>query len=196
MSKSIRLLPVVIALALGMPAAQAFTLSVVPQSATTPVGSSFSVDVVASGLGAGSAPSLGGYDLDVSFDASVLSFANVAWGTGLDVHGSGLNIQLPDSSTAGLVNLFEVSFDSGSDLDLLQGDAFTLFTVTFNANAPGTSALTLSQRGPLSDAAGNALTADFNNASVTVAPVPLPAAAWLFASGLAGAMGFARRRSA
>jgi hypothetical protein len=60
----------------------------------------------------------------------------------------------------------------------------------------------LTEREPLSlsvqalgDQNGNPLGAALQNGSVTVAPVPLPAAAWLLVSGMARLSGFSRKRS-
>ncbi len=195
MRKSISVLITSLVLGLGVvPAADAFTISVVPQSPVVSPGSSFTVDVVAQGLTDGTAPSLGAWDLNVSFDAGILSVANVTFGTGLDLAGLGLNFQGFDDSTPGLVNAFDVSLDSIGDLNSLQPGAFTLFTVTFNAASSGASILGLSANA-LSSAEGDALTASsLNGSSVSVAaPVPLPAAAWLLISGLAWAGAFTRR---
>jgi hypothetical protein len=179
-----------------VPAANAFTVSLVPQGPLASAGTSFNVDVVAEGLTGGGAPSLGAWDLNVSFDSSVLAVAGVTFGTGLDVLGLGFNIQGFDDSVAGLLNAYEVSFDSTADLNSLQPGAFTLFTVTFNAMSEGASLLGLTANA-LGNAEGDALSASaLNGSSVSVvAPVPLPAAMWLLISGLAGA-GVFRRKAA
>jgi len=178
-----------------VPAANAFTISLVPQGSVVNPGGSVAVDVVASGLTDGTAPSLGAWDLNVSFDSSVLSVASVAFGTGLDVLGLGFNIQGFDDSAAGFVNAFEVSFDSTANLNSLQSGAFTLFTVTFSAASEGASLLGLTSNA-LSSAEGAALTASaLNGASVSIAPVPLPAAAWLLISALAAAGVFRRNEA-
>jgi hypothetical protein len=118
----------------------------------------------------------------------------ITFGTGLDVLGLGLNFQGFDDTVAGLVNAFDVSLDSIADLNSLQPGAFTLFTVTFNAMSEGASLLGLTANA-LSSAEGSSLAAAaLNGSSVSVvAPVPLPAAAWLLISGLAGAGVFRRK---
>jgi len=193
MRKSILMLPAALLLALSVaPAAEAFTLSVVPQNPSVSVGGTIAVDVVASDLLSGGAPSLGAFDLSMRYDSSALSFAGVTFGTALDLFGLG-DIQDFDLTSPGLLNAFEVSFDSAADLNSLQPGVFTLFTITFNATAPGAAALGLAANS-LSSAEGTALTAAaLNGANVEVTAVPLPAAGWLLISGLAALGGFSRR---
>lgn len=199
MRKSISMLSAALVLGAGLvPAAEAFTLSVVPQASTVSLGGTVSVDVVASDLVSGGAPSLGAYDVSLSFDSSVLSFGSIAFGTGLSVTGVPSIIQ-DFALGAGSVNPFEVSLEDTADLNALQAGAFTLFTITFNAAQVGTSLLSLSVNS-LSTAEGSALTADaLNEASISVAgapAVPLPAGVWLLLSGVAGVGSLMRRRRA
>jgi hypothetical protein len=180
-----------------VPAADALTLSVVPQASTVNVGGTVSVDVVASDLVGGGAPSLGDYDLVLSFDSSVLSFSGIAFGTGLNVTGVPSLIQ-DYAVGSGSVNAYESSFEDTNDLNGLQPGAFTLFTITFNAAQVGASLLSLGVNA-LGNAAGTgSLAADVvNGASIAVtgAPaVPLPAAGWLLLTGLAGVGSLVRRR--
>lgn len=192
MKKSICALLAMLVLALGIvPSAGAFTITVVPQSSEVSLDAIFTVDVVASDLGAGAAPSIGSFDLSVSFDPAILSVSGIAFGSGLDlgVFGSLTDV---DDGTPGGINAFEVSLESTEDLNTLQPGAFTLFTITFNANAAGTSALGLFVNA-IATAEADALVPDaLNEASVSVAPVPLPAAGWLLLSSLAGAGYFFR----
>jgi hypothetical protein len=196
MRKSIPMLSAALLLSVGLvPAADAFTLSVVPQSSTVNVGGTVSVAVVASDL-VGAAQTLGDYDLNLSFDSSVLSFSSIVFGTGLSVTGVPSLVQDYLTGT-GVVNPFESSFESVADLETLQPDAFTLFTITFNALGAGTSALSLGVNA-LGNASGAALSYDaLNSGSISVAgapAVPVPAGVWLLLSGVAGVGSFLRRR--
>lgn len=171
---------------LGMPQlALALTIGFAPASQTVPVGDPASVELRISGLGDASAPSLGVFDLSVSFDPTVLSFAGVSFGDPvlgdqLDPFGLG-SITIFDAASAGSVRLFELSLDLPADLDALQAGAFTLATLTFDTLQVGTSPLGLSVAA-LGDAFGKSLSADL--ASGVVAAVPEPQAGLLFLAGL------------
>jgi hypothetical protein len=134
-------------------------------SSTLELGSNASIDFYINGLANGTAPSVGVYDLTVSFDPSILSFSSVGWGTGLDVFGLG-DIQSATLAT-GTIELFELSLDSSSDLNAFQSDAFRLFTLTFVADASGTSPLDISVNA-LGDADGVSLPANIEGGSITV----------------------------
>ncbi len=95
--------------------AHAAIISVVPNAASIEQGNPVSVDITVSDLGDRTAPSLGVFDLDLSFNDSILSFNSVSFGNQLNLLGFD-SLQLDDSSGAGIVNLFELSFD----LDTLQ----------------------------------------------------------------------------
>ena len=69
-------------------------------------------------MGSNIAPSLGTFDLDLSFNNSILSLDSVAFGDQLDILGLG-SLQIATPGT-GIVNLYELSFDSVDDLNNLQ----------------------------------------------------------------------------
>jgi hypothetical protein len=112
-----------------------------PTVTDTFVGSTFSVDVVISGLD-GLSPSLAvtDFDLDISFDPARVQATGVGFGTGL---GNPADIDGFDYlSTPGIVDLFAISFLDYDSLRALQGSSFTLATLTFLAlGPPGTSSL-------------------------------------------------------
>ena len=160
-------------------AAQAITLGFEPSSSEVSVGSSLDVNVVISGLGDSAAPSLGTFDLDVLFDPALFGLAGVAFGDPvlgdqLDLFDSG-SLSGFDDSVPGTVNVFEISFDLPEDLDALQSGSFTLFTLTFDALAEGTSSLG-AENLTFGDSLGDPLSVDIAPGSITATALPEPAA--------------------
>jgi hypothetical protein len=169
-----------------------FSLTMVSISDITQIGNSVNVQIGISGLGGNLAPSLGAYDLDLSFDPSHLAFTGAVFGDALlgnqlDLFNFGGNLSGADLTDPGTVNFYEVSFDSVTDLNDLQVNSFTLATLSFDVLDFGTSDLTLSVNA-FGDAEGNDLPVTTLSTSVTT--VPLPSAIFLMASGLMG-LGFA-----
>jgi hypothetical protein len=169
-----------------------FSLTMVSISDITQIGNSVNVQIGISGLGGNLAPSLGAYDLDLSFDPSHLAFTGAVFGDALlgnqlDLFNFGGNLSGADLTDPGTVNFYEVSFDSVADLNDLQVNSFTLATLSFDVLDFGTSDLTLSVNA-FGDAEGNDLPVTTLSTSVTT--VPLPSAIFLMASGLMG-LGFA-----
>lgn len=158
-------------------------------------GNSVNVDIGISGLASGAAPSLSGYDVNLSFDPSYLSFTgvvfgDVALGNQLDLASLG-STTIAELTGVGIVNLFELSGDAAEALNTLQADSFNLATVTFDVLNAGTSLLQLDLNA-LADADGNTLSAI--TVSVPVTTVPLPSAFLLMGPGLAGLMFAGKRR--
>ena len=160
-----------------------------PASQGVPVGNPVDVDLTISGLGDFASPSLGAFDLDISFNPALLAFSNVIYGDQLDILGLG-SVQI---TTPGVVNvnLLELSLDLPSDLDTLQAGSFTMATLTFDTLAVGTSSLDITINA-LSDAFGDPLFADVQSGSIS--PVPEPATILLLVSGMAGLGMFGRRK--
>ena len=170
----------------------ALTISLTPTSQAVDVGQTLQFDLVVSGLGAGVAPSLGTYDVDISFDSGILGFSGAVFGdpilgNQLDLFGLGSFNAF--TSGLGTVNLFELSFDDPSDLNLLQSDNFILATLSFSALSSGTSSLGISVNA-LGDALGDPLTANVVGARATVNqvnnnnPIPEPGGLALAMAGL------------
>src|ERR1700674_5454243 len=73
----------------GTGLAQATTISVAPTTQQVNVGNQFQVAVAISGVNSGAVPALGAWDINLSFDPSVLNFQNAAFGNQLDILGLG-----------------------------------------------------------------------------------------------------------
>ena len=165
----------ILSLFIALPAT-AFTIEFNPASQSLSAGSALVVDLVVSGLVDNATPSLGTFDLDVSFDSSVLNFSGATFGDQLNLSSLGdVSAVTPGTGT---VNLFELSLESANDLDNLQAGSFTLATLSFNAIAEGTSSLKLTLNA-LGDSLGDPLTATVAGGSVivqSIATVPVPPA--------------------
>ena len=142
-----KLCPIVLVLGLlvflSTTAVQAASITLEPGAQSVVVGTPVDVAVRISGLpGPGAAPSLSTFDLDISFDPGFVLFDSAVFGDPvlgdqLDLFGFGsITAATPG---AGIVNLFELSFDLPGDLVALQEPSFILATLTFNTIAVGTS---------------------------------------------------------
>lgn len=167
------------------PAKAAVTLDLTPLAQTE---SSLSLAITVAGLGTAQAPSIGAYDVSVNFDAQHLAwsgtdFGDPVLGDQLDMAGLGLNEKFSSLSAAGELNIFEVSFDSVSDLNDRQPDSFLLAVVNFDFLTNGASRLDMAVNS-LADAEGLELLA--SSSTMAVSNVPLPAAGWLMLVALGG----------
>ena len=171
------------------PGARATTITLSDFEVLASPGAPVEIEIQISGLGTGSAPSLGAFDLVVSFDPLHLSLPSVAFGDPvfgdqLDVSGSG-SFQLAVPGT-GSQRVVEFSFDPEALLDAFQVDAFTLATLIFDPIVAGpTPTLFELSANAVGDAAGDPL-------EVTI--VPEPSSFPLLAAALA-ALVAARRRA-
>jgi hypothetical protein len=74
-------------LLITVPNSHAISIGFSPASTSGIVGSSLNVDLFISGLGSGTGPSIGEFDLDVMFDSNILGLSSVACGDQLDLFG-------------------------------------------------------------------------------------------------------------
>ena len=178
-------------------AARAAVVGFDPVSQTVVQGNTASVDLVISGLGA---DILSGFDLEISYDDSILSFQSFTVGpgpTGLDPFGlDGGLFSFGAELFPGTAFVQDLSLEPDATLQMFQPDSFILGTIVFDTLSTGTSALTFSsallagETGPLGTFP---LQADLLTGSITVSAIPVPAAVWLFATGLIGLIGLAKR---
>jgi hypothetical protein len=172
--------------------ARAVGLSFLPTEGSFGLTEPIEVAVVVSGLGNAGAPSVGDFDIAVTFAADALVLDDVLFGGFLGAPG----VETIDSwsiEAPGLVRLAELSLMRPRDLDALQSDSFALATLSFSAASLGTSPL----------AFGSALVGDAFGAPLTVSPLapgtvtvaPEPASGALLALGLGGLAAIARHRT-
>ena len=195
--------------------AMAISLGFAPSSQTVVLGDSVDVDIVISGLTADGPDSLGSFDLDATYDPSVLNFSQ--YGLGSYLGDLGLS-EAGDFSlgeyTPGTINISELSFldaDSASGpsyippyLDIIQPSSFTIATLTFDAiGGEGSESLLEFTSGSggnlpeLGDALGNALSPVIQTSgsiTVTAVPVPEPTTLLLLGLGLIAMAGVYRKK--
>lgn len=175
---------------------RAVSLGFSPTPLSVVEGERFSVDLAVSGLG--DSMSLGGFDLNILYDPSVLSFRDVTYGDPLigdQLAAAYLEGKTLTTAGPGIVKLSELSLEIPVILDLLQADSFVLATLSFNALGAGTTSLRISDE-LLSDAWGGSLDAEVLTGDINVdaQPVPEPGSCLLVATGLVGLAGIRLRR--
>jgi len=152
-------------------------------------GDIFSLTVQGSGF-----DTISGGGLNLSFDASILQVNSVTINqTVFEFYiGGGTEEGILDNSFGQLLNTsFNSFFGATGDFDIMD--------ISFTAIGSGVSNLNLSesQLWVFADEFGGYYGDQliFETATVNVSAVPVPAAVWLFGSGLIGLAGFTRRRS-
>jgi len=145
----------------------------------------FSVDII----GTDFTGNVDGGGINVSFDQNVLNVLSVSIDESVWNFGStGIDTGFINNSTGTVDGIMVNTFAD------VTGD-FVIATIEFQAISGGDSLLLLTELGinPWASS-GSLINPDFATSSVNVSAVPVPAALWLFVTGLIGVFGFIRRR--
>jgi hypothetical protein len=137
----IPVIAILIALALPVTGSADPILSITPAFQSGNIGDIFTVNLILSGLTAGQ--EVGGFDVDISFNSSILAPLAITLGVGL---GTGLDqFTVANSFAGGVADIAQFSFLDELSLQTLQGGSFLLATLTFQGIANGLSNLTITQ---------------------------------------------------
>lgn len=164
----------------------AATISIESAPASLGIGDIFSLDII--GTDFSDNPDGGGVNL--FYDETIVNVLSVSIDeTVWDFGATGIS-QGTINNTLGAVN--GIMVNAWSDV----GIPFTVATIEFQAVAEGVSNLTMNEfnYNPWGSN-GNLINPDFVTSSITVGAVPVPAAVWLFGTGLIGLAGLARRKA-
>ena len=123
---------------------QAVTLGFFPSTTNVDAGNPFSVELRISDIDNNSA--IGAYDFDINFNSSVLSIGENDVVFGNQLRQPGVDSLRSVNIGNGQLNISEISLINENDLIALQSqsDEFTVATLNFSANEPGSSQLGLS----------------------------------------------------
>lgn len=164
--------------------AQAASIGFDPDNQSVANGSPVQVDIVFSDLGG---EIISAYDLDVTYDASIISATGVVFASSLGDEFFFEVFNDFDLSTPGIVDLAQISLLSDSDLLAFQGgDSITAATLMFDTLGTGTTELgfVFNAFNDVKGSRGLVLDLDINGGSITVgSAIPEPSAALLFAVG-------------
>lgn len=186
-------LAVVLGMGLAAAPAGAVSISLAPAAVAPLPGDSFAIELTVAGLGDGSAPSLGAFDVTLSFDPAAVAFTSVVFDDRLGAIPAQAFADF--AAGAGTLALASFSLLSPAALDALQPGAFRLATIVFEAVGAAPSTIGVASA-LLGDGLGQALPLDAPPTGVSVQPIPEPVAALVFGLGVAAVARVTRRRGA
>lgn len=162
--------------------ALATTVGFNPDLKAVTMGDTFTVDIVGSNF-----TELAGGVIDLGFDSTLLTVVSVAV-------KSALFDFLPDGGGPAVGNTWPgIGFDTFVN-DPATG-TFTIATMTLTAASAGSPSLTILGSSQFFSATAQ-ITPTLLEGTVNISAIPIPAAVWLFSSGLLSLLGISRRKRA
>lgn len=162
---------------LGAASAASATLEIQASVATLELADEVEITVVVSGLGAAAAPSVGTFDVQLSYDAALFTPAEQTTVFGSRLGDTGAGEALTEvAADASQVEVFELSLQASEVLNSSQPTSFELFSTRFTAIALGQGSFGLTVPA-LGDANGESLTID------PIMPVEIATIPGVFADG-------------
>ena len=151
-----------------------------PDTSNVDVGDMFSVDIF------GDFDELSRGRIDLGFDSSILRIDSV------DVDP--FFNWIFDGGGPAVVNVWpDILFDASP---AAATGTFIIAKINMTAMAAGSSSLVILETSEFYNMYGSPLNPQLTNGTVNISPIPVPAAVWLFGSGLVGLIGIARRKKA
>lgn len=152
-------------LLVGLPSAELFAqgpaIEMVPSTMQVGPAGTVSVLVRMTGLGAAALPSLGGFDVVLTFDDTLFTFNSIDFGTDLG-DPAALEVITSNMAAGGNLTATSVSLLTPAQLVTNQAATVTMFTAVFTAIGTGTGTFNLVPNAPPADEAG---------APITIAPI-------------------------